>query len=50
MMLSALEFVDLEGGKVDKARILAIETRIQGYFANSASMQNRLAPYFKRFK
>lgn len=50
MMLSALEFVDLEGGKVDKARILAIKTRIQGYFANSASMQNRLAPYFKRFK
>lgn len=48
-MLSALKFVDVEGEKEYKTRILAIEKTVQGYFPNSSSMQKRLAPYFERF-
>lgn len=49
IMLSTLKYVDAEGENVDKAKILALEKTVQGYFSNSSSMHRRLAPYFERF-
>lgn len=49
VMLSTLDFVNVKEGKVDSKRILALKTRIQGYFANSPSILKRLDPYFEKF-
>ena len=50
VILSALDFVNVSGEKVDNAKVLALETRINGYFASSESMKKRLEPYFEKFR
>lgn len=50
VMLSALDFVNVSGEKVDNGKILALETRINGYFNSSASMEKKLEPYFEKFR
>lgn len=50
VLLSALDFVNVSGEKVDNKKILALEARINGYFASSASMKKRLEPYFEKFR
>ena len=49
VMLSTLDFVNVKEEKVDSKRILALKTRIQGYFVNSPSILKRLDPYFEKF-
>lgn len=50
VFLSTLDFVNADGKKAEQERLLALETKVGGYFANSESMMKRLAPYFEKFK
>ncbi|WP_187376829.1 MULTISPECIES: thioredoxin family protein [Butyricimonas] len=50
VLLSALDFVNASGEKVDVQKLFALEERVSGYFSSSANTRKRVQAYFEKFR